>query len=104
MRLEGHLFDGLHAEIVCGTSRREGCGEAARALNRVRVGVHAEYLIPLPEKIDQVAPRSAARIEQPHPRPDTTSEKLIEQVDVDLAELLLKIGHGFLPIIHSAEL
>jgi hypothetical protein len=67
---KGHLFYGLHAEIVCGKSRREGCGEAARALNRVRVRIHAEYLIPLPEKVDQVAPGTAARIEHPGHGPE----------------------------------
>jgi hypothetical protein len=30
-----------------------------------------------------------------HPRPDPAPEKLIEKADVDLSELLLKIGQGF---------
>jgi hypothetical protein len=42
---------------------------------------------------------STARIEDPHPRRDSSTQNLIEEVDVDLSELVLKIVHGDLPII-----
>ena len=87
---KGHCFDGFHPKVVRRESRREGCGEAARLLNRLRICIHAEYVVPLHEKVDQVPARSAARIEHAHPRPDPASKQLIEKVDVDLAALLLK--------------
>ena len=35
-------------------------------------------------------PRAAARVEDAHPRSDPAAQQLIEQVDVDVAELFLE--------------
>ena len=41
---------------------------------------------------------SAARIEDPHPRRDSSTQDLIEEVNVDLSELMLKIVHQLVGI------
>ena len=53
----------------------------------------AEDLVAFPKKIHQVAPGAAARIHNPHAGSDAAAEQLIEQVDVDRAELLGKTAH-----------
>ena len=80
------------AARLCATPVRGGGAHRLAPFGRIHGGGDG-----LPEKVDQVPARSAARIEHAHPRPNTAPEQLIEEVDVDLAELLLKIGHWFSP-------
>ncbi len=44
---------------------------------------------------------STARVEDTHPRRDPSAKQLIEEVNVDLSELLLKVRHGGVPIIRD---
>jgi len=46
------------------------------------------------EEIHKIATEAAASIEDTHPWADISPEKLVEQVDVNWAELLLKRRHG----------
>jgi hypothetical protein len=41
---------------------------------------------------------STARIEDPHPGRDSSAQNLIEEVDIDLSELMLKIVHQLVGI------
>jgi hypothetical protein len=41
----------------------------------------------------------AASVQNPHTGRDPASQELIEEVDVDLSEILLKAGHGGASII-----
>lgn len=91
-----HLFDGFHAEILGTEMRREGSGEAAQALNGARIRVYAKDLVPLPEKVDEVAAQTAPCIEDSHPWDDAASKELVKEVDIDIAELLVKAGHRYL--------
>ena len=69
-----HFFNRLDPKVLHRKSWRKGCSEAARVLNRRRICIHPEHVVLFPEKIDQVAAETAARIEDPHPRPDAASE------------------------------
>ncbi len=73
-----------------GASDRANCRDC---VNRTRIRVHAKYLVTLPEQIDQITPVPTAGVEDSHPGGDASAQELIEQVDVDLSELSLEIGH-----------
>ena len=92
---EGHGFDGLDAEVVGRERRCEQGGEGADALDGNRVFVYAEDFASLAQKIDEVAAEAAARVDDAHARGYVAAQKLIEEVDVDSAELLLKGGDGW---------
>jgi len=92
--LEGQCLDGLDAEVRRRKSGREGCGERACGVDRSGILVYAEDLASLAQKVDEIAPEAAARIEDTHSGMDAATEKLIEEVDINGAELLLKRRHG----------
>lgn len=96
-----HLFDGFHAEILGREKRCEGSGEAAQALNRARIRVYAKDLVPLLEKVDDVTAQTAPRIEDSHPGDDAASKELVKKVDIDIAKLLVKAGHGYLLMLRD---
>ena len=73
--------------------RGEPRGELLHRADRLGIRIDAEDLVSGPEQIDQVPARPASGVEHPHARDQSFSEELIEQVDVDPAELILKIGH-----------
>jgi hypothetical protein len=45
------------------------------------------------EEINQIAPGPAPGVQDPHSRRYAAAQQLIEEVNVDLAELLRKAGH-----------
>src|ERR1019366_8472497 len=82
-------------KVVRGKRRCQSRRQAARVLDRARVGVHAENLVSLLEQINQVAAETASGVEDAHARRDAPAQDLVEQVNIDLAELLLKVcWHG----------
>jgi len=87
---ERHSFDRFHPKIAGGQCGRQGRCKATRFLNGFLVGVHAEHFVTTSQKIDQVAAGTAAHIDHPHSRGDSPPQELVEDVDVDLAELLVK--------------
>ncbi len=90
---EGHRFDGLDAEVVWRNGRGQRCGEGADALDGSRVFIDAEDLVSLAQKVDEVATEATAGIEDAHAGRYAAALELIEEVDVDGAELFLKRGH-----------
>jgi len=84
---KGHSFQGFHAEIVHGEGRRQGRGENARGRDGLRLCVHAKDFISRGEKVMKISTETAARIEDFHARRNAAAQELIEQVDIDLAEL-----------------
>jgi hypothetical protein len=86
---ERHLFERLGAEIL----RWQPRGEAADLGDGARVGIGAENFVTLPKEIYQIAAGAAARVKDLHSRAYAAFEKLVEEVDIDRAELFLKIRH-----------
>src|ERR1700722_5767744 len=76
----------------------------AHRINGPRISVHAKNLIAFSKQIHQIASLPAARVEDPHPRRDTSPQKLVEEVDIDVSELALKVWHGDIPIIRDGGL
>jgi hypothetical protein len=44
------------------------------------------------QQVQQVPPAAAARIDYPHAGRNPSAQQLVEEIDVDLAELLLEVG------------
>jgi hypothetical protein len=63
--------------------------------------IGAEDLVAFAEEVDEIAPGAAARVEDSHAGHDVVAKDLIEEVDVDLAELLLEGGHRFKRMIQD---
>ena len=61
--------------------------ELAHRANRRRIGVHGPHIEAAPQEIRKVAPGAAARVEHTLTMVESAAEELIEQIDVDLAEL-----------------
>jgi hypothetical protein len=97
----GDGFDGLDAEVFRGQMRGESSGESAGLGDSFGTVIGAEDLVAFAEEVDEVAPRAASRVEDSHAGHDVVTENLIEEVDVDLAELLLEGGHGFKRMIQD---
>jgi hypothetical protein len=68
--------------------RRELSGQALDLAHRLRVLIHPEDLVAVAEKVDQVPAAATARIQKAHARLEAALHHLVEQVDVDRAELL----------------
>lgn len=62
--------------------------QLANAINGSRVRVDSKYFAPHAHQVHEVAAASAAGIEHAHVRPDVAAHDLIEEIDVDVAELL----------------
>ena len=56
--------------------------------------VGGEDLVAFAEEVDEIATGAAAGVEDTHAGVDVAAEELVEEVDVDVAELLLECGHG----------
>jgi hypothetical protein len=63
--------------------------------------IGAEDLVAFAEEVDEIAPRAASGVEDSHAGHDVVAKDLIEEVDVDLAELLLEGGHRFKRMIQD---
>ena len=64
------------------------------------IRIHCEDLTSFPEEMDKVPSVPATSVEDTHPGRDISSQDLIEDVDIDLAELLLHV-HRNLSHCHS---
>jgi hypothetical protein len=86
--VEAHLFDGLEAKVLRWETRRQLCGKSPYRADRGRVLVHSHHVEPAPQQVHEVPTTSAPGIQYRHTRCDTATQQLVEEVDVDLAELL----------------
>jgi hypothetical protein len=71
-------------------------------MRRPWVCVRAKDLISLTEKIEKVAARTTPCIKDPKPSSDSASQDLVEELDVDLTELFLKVSHEVSRTLNSA--
>ena len=68
--------------------RAQRGGELAHRADRVGVRVHGPHVEAVPQEERQVPAAPAAGVQHAPARVEPSAEKLIEEVDVDLAELL----------------
>ena len=86
-------LDGCDAEIAGRELGRQTRGQRLHGLDRGRVRIDAEHLEAAAQQMHEIASRSAAHVEHPHARRDAAAQQLVEQVDVDVAELFAQIAN-----------
>ena len=92
---ERHGFDGADLKIFRGQVGLEGCRELADVVHGCGILVDGEDLAAFAEQVDEVAAVAASGIDNGHAGLDVAAQDLIEDVDVDLAELFLDVDcHG----------
>src|SRR5436190_19645704 len=68
--------------------------EPPDTLDRDRIRVDGEHLVARSEQEDEIAARSASRVEHAHAGRDAPAQQLIEHVDVDIAEQFSQLSQG----------
>ncbi len=86
-----HLFNSVDAKVVRRQMRRELRGQRSNLCDCLRRLIDAARIESAPEKIDEIAAAATAGIKHPHLGRDSTLEELVEQINVDAAELFLEI-------------
>jgi len=59
-------------------------------LHSILIRIDGERFATLAKQVDEIPPEAAAGVEHPHSWRDVSAQNLIEEVDVNLAELFLK--------------
>lgn len=87
---KGHRFYRLAVEIAGGEIGSEDRSEASSAGDRFWVFVDREHFEALLQEINQIAPATAADVEDAHAGRDSATMYLVKEIDVDLTKLLHK--------------
>ena len=91
---ERHGFNWFSAEV----GGREVGGEGSCDLTYFDdcgwIGVYAEDLVAGAKKIDQIAAGATTCVKDAHAGSDAACQELIEEIDIDLAELGVEVSHG----------
>jgi hypothetical protein len=95
---EGHRFDRFRAKVVRRQRWREGCRQMARGIDGSRVCVNSIHVEAFPEQINEITARAAAHIDDTHARSDAAAQQLIEQINIYVTKLPVKIAHSVNPI------
>jgi hypothetical protein len=99
----GDGLDGLDAKIFRRKMGGEGGDESAGLGDGFGIVIGAEHLVAFAEEVDEIAAGTAARVENSHAGHDVAAQELIEEIDVDRAELLLEGGHRFKRMIQDGR-
>jgi len=86
---EGHALDGGVLEVGGRQGGAEGGGESADVFNAFWVAVDGEDFAANAEEMDEVAAVAASGVDDAHVGGEIAAEDLVEDVDVDGAELVL---------------
>ncbi len=100
----GDGLDGFDAEVFRGEMGSEGGGESAGLRDCFGILIGGEDLVAFAEQVDEIAAGAASGVEDSHAGHDVAAKDLVEEVDVDLAELLVEGGHGFKRMIQDGSL
>ncbi len=83
------LLDGFTTEVVGGNPWGENGRELTNALHRAGVGVDAEDVVTGAHEVYEIPAIAAAGVEDPRARTNSAAQDLVEQVNIDVAELVL---------------
>ena len=96
-------LDRFDAEVIGRERRIELGGECTDALHRGRILVGGGDVVAASEEVDEVATAAAAGIDDVHAGCDAPAQELVEQVDVDVAELHAQVVHVAQPSVASDD-
>jgi len=97
----GEGFDGFDAEVFRGEVGGEGGDERAGLRDGFGILIGGEDLVAFAKEVDEVATGAAAGVEDSHAGHNVAAKKLVEEVDVDVAKLLVEGRHGFKRMIQD---
>jgi Family of unknown function (DUF6855) len=89
---ERHLFDGFDAKVFGWGTGRDAGSKLAHGGNGAWIRIDAENFA-MTEQVYQVAALPTPRVEDAHARSNASAQDLIEEIDVNRAELVDKGGH-----------
>ena len=85
---ESHALDGLVPEVRLGQTWCELPRYGPDRRDRSRIFIHAKDVEAVLEEVDEVSAAAAPCVDYAHARGDAPTQELIEEVDIDLAELV----------------
>jgi hypothetical protein len=97
-------LDGFDAEVFRGKVGGESGDESAGLRDGLGTLIGGEDLVTFAEEIDEIATGAAAGVQNSYAWHDVAAKELVEEVDVDLAELLLESGPRFKRMIQMGML
>ncbi len=88
---EGHFLNEAHSEILRRQPGSERCCELTDVLNSRGIRVHCKHLAAFAKQVNEIPAISAPGVKHAHALVDVSAQDLIEDVNIDLAELFLYI-------------
>src|SRR5690606_38372066 len=88
--VERHSLHGLHSKVLLREGGREGSGKGADTFDGFCVHIRAANIVAFPQEVDDVSTFAASGVEDAHSGRDAAFQKLVEEIDIDLAELFLE--------------
>ena len=90
-----HIVERAHLEVLREQSGLKRGGQLADVLHARGILVDREDLATFAQQVNEVAPVSASGVKHAHAGLNVAAQDLIEDIDIDLAELLLNAqGHS----------
>lgn len=87
---ERHALNRARQEALGPAMCIQLCGQLLHLRHRRRVRIHAVNVPALAQQIRQVSSLSASRIQDAHVRAQMPAQDLVEEVDIDVAELFFQ--------------
>ena len=95
------MIEGGDGEVAGWNIRSDASRRPSHDLNGRRVLIDAVAVEPALQQIDQISSVAAASIEDTRPRVEASAQQLIEEIDVDVAELRPQFAADVLRCRHT---
>ena len=90
-----HRLDSANPKILRWQRRRQNSRQLPHMLDAFSIRIQRKHLAALAQKMHQIAPVAAARIQNPHTRSNISTQNLVKDVNIDLPKLLLNVQTPF---------
>jgi hypothetical protein len=95
------MIEGGDGEVAGWNIRSDASRRPSHDLNGRRVLIDAVAVEPALQQIDQISSVAAAGVEDTRPRVEASAQQLIEEIDVDVAELRPQLAADVLRCRHT---
>jgi hypothetical protein len=86
---KGHLLDEPDLKVLRWQSGGERGRELTHVVNGLWIGIERKHLTAFAKQVDEIPPIAASGVEHDHAGGNVPAQDLIEDVNIDLAELFL---------------